>query len=133
MQPFPVRLSPGTDLREALQAHLLAQRHRAAFVVAGIGSLNKARLRLAGASTPIELHGDLEILTLSGTLSLDGPHLHASVADADGRVTGGHICAGCIVRTTAEVLIAFAEGWTFTRSHDAVTGCRELLIARRST
>jgi hypothetical protein len=56
--------------------------------------------------------------------------LHASLADARGRVIGGHVSAGCIVRTTAEVLVAFLDGWTFTRPHDAATGYRELSIDR---
>lgn len=93
----PIRLPSDADLRAALQA---------AFVVAGIGSLKPARLRLAGAADARVLEGDSEILTLSGTLSPDGRHLHISVSDVQGRVFGGHVVAGCTVRTTAEVLIA---------------------------
>lgn len=131
MDLLPLRLSPGDDLRVRLDAELQTRGLRAGFVVAGVGSLRQANLRLAGAAELTALDGDLEILTLSGSLSLDGPHLHASVADARGHVTGGHVGAGCIVRTTAEVLVAFLDGWTFTRPHDSATGYRELSIERR--
>ena len=41
-------------------------------------------------------------------------------ADADGEVVGGHIMPGCIVRTTAEVVIALLPGWEFRRELDAI-------------
>lgn len=107
MNATPLRLNPGDDLRGALDAALGAQGCAAAFVVSGIGSLRAARLRFAGIETPERIAGDLEILTLAGTLSPDGSHLHMSVANATGRVWGGHVAPGCIVRTTAELLIAW--------------------------
>jgi uncharacterized protein len=129
----PLRLPPGADLREALQAALAERSAQAAFVVAGIGSLQPTRLRLAGAADALVLAGDCEILTLSGTLSPDGPHLHLSVSDAQGRVFGGHALSGCTVRTTAEVLIAWLDGWTFAREPDAATGYTELVVRRTPT
>jgi uncharacterized protein len=125
---LPLRLHPGDDLRVALERAFDATGAQAAFVVAGIGSLSAARLRLAGAADATLLNGDLELLTLTGTLSPDGAHLHASVSDADGRVFGGHVSAGCIVRTTAEVLIALLPDWSFSRAVDPTTGYAELLV-----
>lgn len=129
----PLRLPPGADLRDALQATLAERGAQAAFVVAGIGSLQPTRLRLAGATDAFVLDGDCEILTLGGTLSPDGPHLHVSVSDAQGRVFGGHALSGCRVRTTAEVLIAWLDGWTFARQPDAATGYAELVARRKPT
>lgn len=131
MDLLPVRLPPGADLRGALEAALREQGLDAAFVVAGIGSLSGAQLRLAGGPQPQTIAGDLEIVSLSGTLGAGGSHLHASLADAQGRVCGGHVAPGCVVRTTAEVLIALLPDWRFTRAHDAATGYAELDIARR--
>lgn len=128
MRIQPVRLAPRADLRAALEALLGEHGVGAAFVLQGIGSLGVAQLRLAGMAQPLALHADLEILTLAGSLAADGAHLHMTVADAQGRVTGGHVCPGCIVRTTAEVLVALLPGHQFTREDDAVTGCRELGI-----
>jgi hypothetical protein len=126
MQPWPVRLLPGDDLRTALERAVAAQNCRAAFVVTGIGSLSQARLRWAGAAEPVLLSGDLEILTLAGTISPDGSHLHLGVADAQGRVSGGHAAAGCLIRTTAEILLGLLPEWTFRRVPDARTGYAEL-------
>lgn len=129
MKPLPLRLLPGDDLRAALQRVLQAQGCEAAFVLSGIGSLSQTRLRLAGAEDFLAIDGEVEILTLAGSLSPDGVHLHMSVADATGRVVGGHVMAGCTVRTTAEVLLALLPGWQFTREHDVATGYAELRIS----
>lgn len=133
MQPLPLRLMPGQDLRQALEAALAAQGGTAAFVIAGIGSLSAAQLRLAGAPDPTPISGDLELLSLSGTLAANGAHLHASVATAEGRVIGGHVAHGCIVRTTAEVLLGLLPGWDFSREPDPSTGYAELSARRRAT
>lgn len=130
MELLPVRLPPGADLRLALESLLQQHQSCAAWVLQGIGSLSVAQLRLAGRPSPTELRGDLEILTLAGSLSPDGAHLHMSVADADGRVTGGHACAGCTVRTTAEILITLLPQHRFRRMLDDDTGFPELAIAR---
>ena len=132
MKTLPLRLSPGDDLRAALEAALAAAGGAAAFVVSGIGSLREARLRFAGRDALQHVAGDLEILTLAGTLGTGGSHLHASLADADGRVFGGHVGPGCIVRTTAEVLLAVLDEVIFTREPDAATGYAELVIRPRT-
>ncbi len=106
MEAHALRLNPGDDLRAALDTALEQRGAEAAFVVSGIGSLRGARIRYAGVETAAALEGDLEILTLSGTLSPDGAHLHISVSDSTGQIRGGHVAPGCTVRTTAETLIA---------------------------
>jgi len=52
MKTLPIRLTPGQDLRAALEAAVQAQNCRAAFVLSGIGSLSTAGIRLAGAAQP---------------------------------------------------------------------------------
>jgi uncharacterized protein len=99
-------------------------------VVQGIGSLSVVELRYAGVDDPTSLRGDYEILTLAGSLSRDGVHLHISVSDAQGRVSGGHVAHGCIVRTTAEVLVMLLPDYGFSREHDARTGFPELVVRK---
>jgi predicted DNA-binding protein with PD1-like motif len=130
VEATPLRLHPGDDLRGALDAALAARSCAAGFVLSGIGSLGAARLRYAGIETPATLLGDLEILTLAGTLSPTGSHLHMSVSDSEGRVRGGHVAPGCIVRTTAELLVAWLPAWRFTRELDPATGFAELTIRK---
>ncbi|MFG6431988.1 PPC domain-containing DNA-binding protein [Roseateles sp. LYH14W] len=120
----PLRLHPGDDLRAALGTFT-------GFVIAGIGSLVQAELRFAGEPGPTHIDGPLEVLTLSGSLTPAGAHLHVSVSDASGRVLGGHVCAGCIVRTTAELLIAPLPPGSLGREFDAATGYTELAVHPR--
>ena len=86
-------------------------------------------LRLAGATQATAIHGELEILSLSGTLSPDGSHLHIAIADSRGTVIGGHLCAGSLVRTTAELVVGLLPGWRFSRELDPGTGYAELQIS----
>jgi hypothetical protein len=126
-----LRLEPGEDLRGRLEALTRERGWGGAFVVAGIGSLRVAALRRADAAEPCVVEAPFELLTLSGSLSPDGAHLHASVADANGAVSGGHVCAGCIVRTTVEVLVERLHGQRFERRPDPRTGHPELVIRPR--
>lgn len=132
MDALPIRLSPGDDLRRALEAAIASSECSAGFVLSGIGSLTEARLRLAGADDARLIDADVEILTLAGSVSASASHLHATLATADGRVVGGHVGYGCIVRTTAEVLIAVLDAWDFSREHDTATGYDELAIRRKA-
>ncbi|KVF68633.1 MULTISPECIES: PPC domain-containing DNA-binding protein [Burkholderia] len=132
MQAHPLRLSPGDDLRASIEQALCRLDAHAAFVIQGIGSLTVAQLRFAGVDAPTELRGDLEILTLAGSVSPDGAHLHMSVSDANGRVSGGHVASGCVVRTTAEILLVLLPAHRFSREPDAGTGFNELVIRPES-
>lgn len=128
----PLRLAPGADLRQALEDLAAAPGGvPCAFVVAGIGSLVEARLRLAGSDSATQVAGPVEILSLSGTIAPAGAHLHMAVADARGQVCGGHVLHGNVVRTTAELLIAPLPEWLLTREPDPATGYDELVVRRR--
>ncbi len=136
MKTLPLRISPGQDLRMALEAAVQNQNCRAAFVLSGIGSLSAAGLRFAGAAQPERLTGDMEILSLSGTVACAGSssssHLHLALSTSTGQVLGGHAAAGCVVRTTAEVLLALLPEWEFAREPDALTGYDELVVRART-
>lgn len=128
LQLLPLRLRPGDDLRTTIET--LARTHGidAGFVLSGIGSASAVSVRLAGAKDTATLIGDFEILTLAGTVGKGGAHLHGSFGDATGQVFGGHIGLGCLVRTTAEILVAALPGCTFDRQFDPATGYRELTV-----
>ena len=128
MQSLPLRLLPGDDLRPALEALARQAFPDGAFVVCGIGSVGEARLRFAGADEATRLPGDHEILSLSGTVTPQGAHLHMSVASATGAVSGGHVVTGNRVRTTVEVLLVGLPGWRLSRARDDATGYPELSV-----
>ncbi len=131
MQTIPLRLVPGADQRAALEDIVRSRACSVVFGLQGICSLSVAQLRYAFIDEPAELRGDLEILTRVWSLSVDGAHLHMSVSDRDGRVFGGHVAKGCIVRTTAEILVAELAEHRFSRETDPLTGFPELVVRPR--
>ena len=122
------RFTPGEDLRDAIER--LAHEHHveAGCILSTVGSLRGATLRLAGAETFARFSGPSEIVSLSGTLSPSGVHLHLSIAGADGKAVGGHLVHGCVVHTTVEIVVADLGGVRFARLPDATTGYKELNI-----
>lgn len=129
MKVVPLRLHPGEDLRRALEAWMGEQQQQAGCMISAVGSLSVAQLRLAGASETTTICGELEIISLSGTLSPDSAHLHIAIADSSGAVIGGHLCPGSLVRTTAELVIGLLPEWRFQRELDPATGYAELRIS----
>ena len=129
MKVLPLRVQPGADLRLALEGWMGEQQEQAACVISAVGSLSVARVRFAGASEATVIQGDLEILSLAGTLSPNGAHLHIAVADSSGAVIGGHLCLGSLVHTTAELVIGLLPEWRFSRELDPATGYAELQIS----
>ena len=69
------------------------------------------------------------MISAVGSLSPDGAHLHIAVSDSKGAVIGGHLCAGSLVRTTAELVVGLLPEWRFRRELDPVTGYAELRIS----
>ncbi|HZF83210.1 MAG TPA: PPC domain-containing DNA-binding protein [Burkholderiaceae bacterium] len=127
---LPVRLPAGADLRRALEEAAAAFAPEGCFVVSGIGSLQDAQLRLAARDAPTGFDGPWEILSLAGTLTRDGAHLHIALSGSQGQVVGGHVVHGNRVRTTAEVLLCRPAGWVLGRGPDAATGYDELQVRR---
>ena len=131
MKVVPLRLQPGDDLRRVLEAWMDDQEEQAGCLISAVGSLSVAQLRLAGTRKATVIRGELEILSLCGTMSPDGAHLHIAVANSTGSVIGGHLCSGSLVRTTAELVIGLLPEWRFRRELDPATGYPELRITRR--
>ncbi|MGC1303065.1 MAG: PPC domain-containing DNA-binding protein [Caulobacteraceae bacterium] len=135
MHVHAFRLTPGTDLKEALERLAEAHALRAGFILSCVGSLSQARLRMPGAIGEAEVFKTfaepMEILSLAGTLCPDGLHVHISLARRDGACIGGHLVSGCLVNTTAELVIGEATQIEFRRPLDPVTGYDELSVQPR--
>jgi predicted DNA-binding protein with PD1-like motif len=132
MRVLALRLKPGQDLREQLEAFVREKRIRAGFIMTTVGSLRQASIRLADQPTPTNFAGKFEIVSLVGTLGQDGVHLHLSISDATGKTIGGHLVPGCLIYTTAEIVIGEAQGLSFSRELDADTHYQELRIRSNS-
>lgn len=126
-----VRLRPGEDLKLSLTRIARRWRLRAGVILSGVGSLTQANLRFAGRPEGTTLPGPFEIVSITGTVSRDGLHVHLLIADADGRTLGGHLMVGCLVHTTCELALMELSGWRMRRAFDAATGYRELQAIRR--
>lgn len=132
MNVFALRLAPNRDLKQGLTEFVAANQIQAGFILSAIGSLQKATIRFANQPTSDVFHEKFEIVALNGTLSIYGSHLHLAIADQTGRMLGGHLTDGCIIYTTAEIVIGESPNLTFVRSPDKQTGFLELEIRERS-
>ena len=131
MDPHALRLSPGADLKSSLQTYAREQQLQAGVILTCVGSLTDVHLRLANQEEGTRYRGHYEIVSLVGTLTAEGMHLHLSLADSSGATFGGHLLEGCRVYTTAEIALAELPGYRFTREPDPQTGYRELRVSSR--
>lgn len=121
------RLTKDMDLKNEIESYVVNNKI-SGVIICCVGCLSKLTLRLAGAKDILEKEGDFEIVSVTGTLSEDGVHIHMSVSDEMGNTIGGHLKDGCIVNTTAEVVIQVFDDIKFKREFDENTGYAELLI-----
>jgi predicted DNA-binding protein with PD1-like motif len=131
MKTYALRLRPHQDLRLALEAFAKANDLRAGFIMTCVGSLRHAALRLANKDETTHFDDKFEILSLVGTLSPDGPHLHIALADGAGKTIGGHLQAGNLIYTTAEIVIGELDDLAFSRPVDPETTYDELTVSKR--
>jgi predicted DNA-binding protein with PD1-like motif len=128
MQNYTFRLRPGQDLMDSVQAFVMKQHIQAGCVLSGVGSLIHARIRFANQIYNSDLEGPFEIVSITGTVSVHGSHLHLSVADGEGRTIGGHLVEGCQVYTTAEIVIAVFDDLIYKRELAEDSGYEELVV-----
>lgn len=128
---YAFRLTPGQDLKQELLAFAARHDLRAAAILTCVGSLTDVCLRFANRPDGTPRRGHFEIVGLVGTLIAAGGHLHLAVADESGVMFGGHLLDGCLVYTTAEVVLAELGDVQFTRRLDAAFGYQELVVAPR--
>ena len=111
MRAVPLHLEAGIDVRRSLEQ--LALDHNAGgFVLSVVGNLSQAAFACPGKSAPTVLAGELEIITLQGTISPDGVHLHLSFSDASCQVWGGHLEHGTLVLRGADLLVGLLSTGT---------------------
>jgi predicted DNA-binding protein with PD1-like motif len=125
-----LRLKPGQDLKIELTRFLKENEIRACAVVTCVGSLTWANLRFANEPEGSRLEGPFEIVSLVGCGGKGSWHLHLSVSDREGKMTGGHLMEGSIVRTTAEIVLVELTELEFERLDDPQTGYKELKIRK---
>ncbi|RYF73039.1 MAG: DNA-binding protein [Cytophagaceae bacterium] len=131
MQTYSVRLKPGQDLKKALEMIIQQERISAGALLTCVGSLTDVTLRLANQEAPSVWKGHFEIVSLVGILSVNGSHIHLSVSDSTGRTIGGHLLDGCIIYTTAELVIGVMPELIYAREPDPTFGYKELVVRKK--
>ena len=123
-----LRLRRGADLMGSIKA-LCREKHIAAGVVlSAVGCISEGRVRDASGVTVRQITEHCEIVSLNGTVSRERCHLHIALSKEDLSTIGGHLCEGCIVNTTCELVIAEIPGTVIEKEFDDETGYDELVF-----
>ena len=123
-----VRLRRGDDLMLSIK-ELCREKHIAAGVVlSAVGCISKGRVRDASGVNIREIADHCEIVSLDGTVSEQRCHLHISLSKEDLSTIGGHLCPGCIINTTCELVIGELPGIRIDVEQDSETGYDELIF-----
>jgi predicted DNA-binding protein with PD1-like motif len=125
------RLKPGEDLKEGIERVVNDNKISAGWIAAAVGSLTEFAIRFANQPDISTGKGHFEIVSLSGTVSIYGSHLHISISDSTGHTIGGHLASGSKVYTTAEIIIQSAGQYEFKREKDGTTPWEELQIREK--
>lgn len=127
------RLRRGEDLLLSIRA--LAKEHHipAAVVLSGVGCISRGRIRDASGVNIQTLSEHCEIVSLNGTVSENRCHLHIALSKEDLSTIGGHLCEGCIVNTTCELVLGLLENWRIDVEFDEETDFDELIFQEGTT
>ncbi len=132
MRSYTFRLKPGQDLFDSIEAFVTENKIDAGCVLSSVGSLTYAVLRLANRPRPNEYDGYFEIVSMTGTVSKYGSHLHISISNGDGVTIGGHLASGCKIYTTAEIVIAEFDDVIYKREQlENDSGYEELVVYKK--
>jgi predicted DNA-binding protein with PD1-like motif len=126
-----IRLKRGEDLMESIKRVCKDKNIQAGVVLSGVGCILRGRIRDASGVTIREITDHCEIVSLNGTVSAERCHIHIALSKEDMSTIGGHLCAGCIVNTTCELVIGELPGISYGVEEDPETGYDELIFTKQ--
>ncbi len=128
MKTICKRLHRGDDL--LLSIRRIAKEHciSAGVILSSVGCISQGRVRDASGVRIRDITEHCEILSLNGTLSEKRCHLHIALSREDLSAIGGHLCEGCIINTTCELVIGILDHWEIDKEFDEETGYNELIF-----
>lgn len=124
------RLKRGQDLKKEIIKYATEKNISAGIVVCCVGCVYEANIRLANGVDNLYKVEPFEIVSITGTVSPDGVHIHISLSDINGNTIGGHLNDGCLVNTTAEICILELGQYKFKRTFAEDTGYNELYVEK---
>jgi predicted DNA-binding protein with PD1-like motif len=117
MKIFTFRLKPGQDLFDSIETFVADKKIEAGCVLSSVGGNYN------------EYEGHFEIVSMTGTVSINGSHIHVSISDGDGVTIGGHLVSGCKIYTTAEIVLAEFDDAIYKRELlENDSGYEELVV-----
>jgi uncharacterized protein len=128
---YAFRLKPGEDLKQGIEKIVQENKITAGWVATCVGSLTDYTIRFANQPEGSTGKGHFEIVSLVGTISINGSHLHISISDSTGKTIGGHLMPGCKVYTTAEIVLQASDKYEFKREKDGTTPWEELQVKEK--
>lgn len=131
IQSHPIRLKPSADLKKEIEAYAKSNDIKAGWISTCVGSLTDYHIRFANQPQGEKHSGHFEIVSLTGTVSANGCHLHISISDSTGKTIGGHLLDRNLVYTTAEIILMEDDEFVFTREKDGTTPWEELQIKKK--
>ena len=123
-----IRLKRGEDLMESIKQVCREKHILAGVVLSGVGCILRGRIRDASGVTIREITDHCEIVSLNGTVSRERCHIHIALSKEDLSTIGGHLCPGCIVNTTCELVLGELPGIVYGVEEDPETGYDELIF-----
>ena len=123
-----VRLRRGQDLMLSIKELCREKKIAAGVVLSAVGCISEGRVRDASGVTIRQIDDHCEIVSLNGTVSAARCHLHIALSKEDLSTIGGHLCPGCIINTTCELVIGELPGIRYGVEQDAETGYDELIF-----
>jgi len=123
-----LRLRRGEDLLLSIRQLCREQKIGAGVVLSAVGCISQGRVRDASGVTIREIGEHCEIVSLNGTVSENRCHLHIALSREDLSTLGGHLCPGCIVNTTCELIIGQLPGVCYGVEQDPETGYDEIVF-----
>ena len=126
------RLKPGQDLKKEILDYVNKKQIKAGWISTCAGSLTNYNIRFANQHEGSSGSGHFEIVSLTGTVSVNGSHLHISISDSTGKTIGGHLLDSNLVYTTAEIVILSSDDFIFKREKDGSTPWEELQVEKRN-
>ena len=128
-----LRLKPGMDLLDGIQAACERYRIHNGVILSAIGSLACVRFCDVEALPEKKCgYGYGRILALDETIELTGAsgvvcsdadgninlHVHVCLSDRNGKAYGGHLVQGTTVLMTADIVLGEIEGVSMLREYD---------------
>ena len=126
-----LRLHRGADLLLSVKSLCREKKIAAGVVLSAVGCISRGRIRDASGVTIRQIGQHCEIVSLNGTVSRERCHLHIALSKEDLSTIGGHLCEGCIINTTCELVIAEIPGTAIEKEFDDETGYHELVFRPR--